>query len=154
MPEMERFFLDLLRAVKKICFRSGMWECVEFVVAGWSKVIFFYFPIWSWGKEWEILLVVINKFRLWWFDLYREELKLRKLITNNWGHVSPGLVSGSGESFWSHFMGCIDVFLEKRRGDSGVKQVICIFLVEATRFLLVDCCGWVEFIGSTCVEIC
>ena len=51
-------------------------------------------------------------------------------------------------------MGCIDVFLEKRRGDSVVKQVICIFLVEATRFLLVDCCGWVVFVGSTCVEIC
>ena len=42
-PGMERFSLDLLRAVKKMCFRSGMWGCVEFVVAGWSKVNFFLF---------------------------------------------------------------------------------------------------------------
>ena len=30
-------------------------------------------------------------------------------------------------------MGCIDVCLEKRRGDSGVRQVLRICLVEATR---------------------
>ena len=68
-------------------------------------------------------------------------LKLRKLVTNDWGHVSPGLASGSGGSlaaaniaeFWSHFMGCIDVCLEQRRGDSGMKQVLRICLVESTR---------------------
>ena len=30
-------------------------------------------------------------------------------------------------------MGCIDVCLEKRREDSGVRQVLHICLVEATR---------------------
>ena len=35
--------------------------------------------------------------------------------------------------FLDHFMDCIDVCLEKRRGDSGVKQVLLIFLEEATR---------------------
>ena len=68
-------------------------------------------------------------------------MKLRKLVTNGWGHVSPGLASGSGVSlaaaniaeFWSDFMRCIDVCLEKRRGDSGVKQVLRIYLVESTR---------------------
>ena len=34
---------------------------------------------------------------------------------------------------WSHFMVGIDVCLEKRRGDSGVKQVLCNCIVEATR---------------------
>ena len=31
---MERFSLDLLQAVKKMCFGCGMWVCVEFAVAG------------------------------------------------------------------------------------------------------------------------
>ena len=56
-------------------------------------------------------------------------MKLRKLVTNDWGHLSPGLVSGSGEfqlllpllSFQRHFMSCIDVCLAKMRRDSGVK---------------------------------
>ena len=30
-------------------------------------------------------------------------------------------------------MGCVDVCLKKRRGDFGVKQVLGICLVEATR---------------------
>ena len=51
------------------------------------------------------------------------------------GPVSVGGGRGGGSwlllpllSFWSHFMGCIDVCLEKRRRNSRVKQVlrICI----------------------------
>ena len=61
------------------------------------------------------------------------------------------------------FAGCIDVYLEKRRGDSEVKQELGTCLAEAvswkyegwrSRFLLVECCGWVVIIGSVCEEIC
>ena len=57
-------------------------------------------------------------------------LKLRKLVTNDWGNVFLTLLWGEFQvllqllGFWSHFMGCIDVCLEKRRGDSGLKQVL------------------------------
>ena len=35
---------------------------------------------WSWSKQWEILLVVISKSCLWWFESYWEGLMLRKLV--------------------------------------------------------------------------
>ena len=61
-------------------------------------------------------------------------------------------------------MGCIDVCLEKRRRNSGMKQVlrICVSVQWKqqsesvgwwSKFLLVDCCGWVVFLGIACVEI-
>ena len=37
-------------------------------------------------------------------------------------------------SFWSHFMDCIDVCLEEKRGDSGVEQVVRMYLVEVTEW--------------------
>ena len=33
-----------------------------------------------------------EKYCLWWLDLYGEGLRLRKLVTNRWVHVYPGLV--------------------------------------------------------------
>ena len=36
-------------------------------------------------------------------------------------------------------MGCIDVCLDRRKGDSGVKQMLRICLVEAIRYTLGDC---------------
>ena len=99
-----------------------------------------------------------------------KELKLRKLVTNNRGHASPGLVPESEEvsvtativEFLSHFVGCTDVCLEKRREDSGVTGAAYLssginkvkMWGRLSRFLLVDCCGWVVFLGSVCVEIC
>ena len=51
---MERFSVDIPRASKKMCFRNGMWGCMEFVVAGWSKVKrFFDFLIESWF-QWSV----------------------------------------------------------------------------------------------------
>ena len=69
-PEMEMFSLYLPWAVKKICFGSGMWGCVEFIVAGWSKEKnFFDFLIKNWDKQWKFLLLVIIKCCLCLFDL-------------------------------------------------------------------------------------
>ena len=41
-------------------------------------------------------LVVISKSCFWIFDSYWGEVKPRKLIINNWVHVSLGFVSGNG----------------------------------------------------------
>ena len=58
------------------------------------------FIIWSWSKQWEILL-----FSLWWSvnfacdDLncsFWGGLKLRKLVINDWVYVFPRVVSGEG----------------------------------------------------------
>ena len=57
---------------------------------------FYYFMIWSSTKQWEILLAVISKSCLRWYNLYWEVLKLRKSVTNHWVHGSPGFVSRSG----------------------------------------------------------
>ena len=43
-------------------------------------------------------------------------------------------------------MGCIDVFLEKRRGDSGVKQVI-LYLFSGSNEVPV---GGLLWLGSIC----
>ena len=51
---------------------------------------------WSWSKQWEILLVVISKSCLWWFDSYWEGLMLRTLV-NDWIHVSSELVLEDGK---------------------------------------------------------
>ena len=73
----------------------GVWMhrvCVEFVISGWFKVKFYDFINWSWNKQWEILFVVISKSCFWWFDWYWRGLKLRKVVTKDWVHVSPGPV--------------------------------------------------------------
>ena len=41
------------------------------------------FIIWSWSKQWEILIVVISKSCSWWSEL-EEFLKLRNLVINDW----------------------------------------------------------------------
>ena len=51
---------------------------------------FYNFLIRSWGKHWEILLVVISECFLWWFDSYWGELKLRKLVNNDCGGRGGG----------------------------------------------------------------
>lgn len=45
-------------------------------------------------KQWQILLVVIRKSCIWWFAWYWRGFKLRKLVTKDWIHVFPGLISG------------------------------------------------------------
>ena len=59
------------------------------------------FIIWSWSKQWEILIVVISKSCSWWSEL-EEFLKLRKLVINDWVHVLPRLVSRDGERVAGH----------------------------------------------------
>ena len=81
-----------------MCFEKGVGvclerECVEFVFAGWSKVKLYDFIIWSWSKQRETLLAVISKSCLLPFDSYWWRLKLRKLVTKDWVHVSTRLVS-------------------------------------------------------------
>ena len=63
----------VLEAAKKECaLEIGCGGSVEFAVAGWSKVKIFFFDFIkrSWGKQWEILLMVISKYCLWWFESY------------------------------------------------------------------------------------
>ena len=69
-------------------------EGMEFVIAGWSKMKFYDFIIWSWSKQWKILLAVISKPCLWWFDSDWQRLKLRQLVSNNWVHVLLDLFLG------------------------------------------------------------
>ena len=55
--------------------------------------------IWSWSKQWEILLAVISKSCLWWFWIAgscRGGLKLRKLVINDWVYVFPRVVLRDG----------------------------------------------------------
>ena len=77
-----------------MCFGNKVWGCAEFVIAGWSKVKMLW--IWSWSRQWGILLVVISKSCLWWFDSYWSGLKSEKWVANDWVDVSPGLVLGIG----------------------------------------------------------
>ena len=60
-PEMEKFFLDISGAVKKVCALEvecgGVWNL-------WLQekiLLFVNFVILSWGKQWEILLVAISE---------------------------------------------------------------------------------------------
>ena len=71
-------------------------ECMEFVMVGWLKVKFYDVMIWSWSGEWEILIEIISKSCFWWFGSYWRWLKLWKLVTKDWVHISPGFVSGGG----------------------------------------------------------
>ena len=87
----------LLRSSTNVLWKWGMgvWmdrECVQFMIPVWFKVKFHDFVIWSWNKQWEILLAVISKSCFWWFDWYWRWLKLRKLVTKDWVHVCPGVV--------------------------------------------------------------
>ena len=44
------------------------------------KVKMLWLYMWNWSKQWEILLVVIIKSCLWWFDSYWGGMKLRILV--------------------------------------------------------------------------
>ena len=65
--------------------------------------------IWSWSKQWEILLAVISKSCFWWFWIagsYRGGLKLRKLVINDWVYVFLELFWGMGGGWWAVEMAC------------------------------------------------
>ena len=50
--------------------------------------------------------VVISKSCLWWFHSYWGGLKLRKLVINNWVHVSPRLFSKDWGGWWAIEIAC------------------------------------------------
>ena len=91
---MQSFSLDLPRAVKKIYFKIGMWECVVF---GWSEVNMLLIFLFEVGGSNE-------KSCLWWSvnvacgNLSHTEgwLKLRKWVTNDWGLCLLDLFWGLG----------------------------------------------------------
>ena len=60
-------------------------------------------------------------------------------------------------TFWSHFTSCIDECIEKKMGDSGEKQVMCICLVEVTRWKCGDggavSCWWTVVVGWYFLEV-
>ena len=172
---MESSSLDLLRAVKKCALEVGcVCVCVCVSIVGGCRIrsegdlrrqfFFFEFLIWSWGMQWKILLEVISKCCFQRFELYWED----------WNQINWLLIIGImcileyvfwtcfGEwvefrllpplpSFWSLFMGCIYVCLEKRSGDSGVKQVLSGCLVEVKRWKCRDGgvgpCWWTGVAG-------
>ena len=89
-----KIFRELLE--ERMCFEKAC-ECVwNLKLQTDLKWFFFDFLNRSLRKQWEILLVVISKCCLWWFDSYWGGLKLKKLVNNDWVHVTPGLVLGSG----------------------------------------------------------
>ena len=98
-PKVERLSLDLSWAVKNVecalrvgC--GGGWSSQSQADLSWK---IYAFIIWSLSKQWGILLLVISNSCLQWLDSYWEGLKLRKLVTNDWVHVSNRLIWGSGE---------------------------------------------------------
>ena len=109
---MESFSLDVLGAVKKMCFESMMCGCVEFVVAGWPQVKkSFWLSNLKLEQSMSNLFVVISKCCLWWFDRTGGglggwwwggggEVKIKKI--GYWGLGSFGLVLGNWESFRYH----------------------------------------------------
>ena len=116
------------------------WECVEFVIAGWSKVEFYDFMIRSWSKQWEILLMVISKYCLWQLDSCWRGLKLRKLVTKDRVHMSPERASGEGGRvgdswnciffFWESLLGGVNV------GKWGDRQEKKFFIDNAVQALI------------------
>ena len=98
VPGVERPSLHLPWAVQNRKYASEV-ECDSVLNSqseAYIRSTFYYFMIWSSTKQWEILLVVISKSCLRWYNLYWEVLKLRKSVTNHWVHGSPGLVSRIG----------------------------------------------------------
>ena len=78
-----------------MCFGGGVWVCVEFAVAGWSKMKMKMLRL----KKFEVG-ASNEKSCLWWsvnltcvdFSCTKEGLRLRKLLTDDWVHLSPRLV--------------------------------------------------------------
>ena len=67
------------------------------------------FIIWSWSKQWKILLVVISKSCLWiWIVVtaYWGGLKLRKLVINDCVYVFLELFRGMAEGWCAVEMAC------------------------------------------------
>ena len=77
-----------------VCWFRPIRGSMTFANAGWYKEKFYELIIWGLSKQWEMLLVVLRKSCLWWFEWSLQRLKLRKLVIKDWVHVFPGLMWG------------------------------------------------------------